>query len=1087
MDQSREAALEELFEQALDLPQDERRALLDSACSNDPSVRGELEKLLAVADEAASFFERLSEACFSPEGWSSGGSKVAGTDPLDEALGERLQQYELLDRLGGGGMGVVYRARDTRLDRLVALKFLPSHLSGDEAAKTRFKLEARAVAALDHPNVCAIHEIAEDEGRAFLAMAYYEGETLHDKITRGPLPIDEAAEYARQIAAGLSAAHAQGIIHRDVKPGNVIVTPDSVVKLLDFGLAKAADTPPTEEQKLLGTVGYLSPEQVRREPYDHRTDIWSLGVVCYEMLTGERPFAGEHAGMILHGILHEEPEPTFARRPAIPPAVDAAVMRALTKSPDGRPSTVDEFSQLLGGEPGATAASAEAAGGVKVAAVEEEGVSTGVVRPEHDPDGLGQSKGHRRARLAATVSVAALLISAAILFWTRSGGGRTDNELSTTRVAVLPFSVQGGEQVAYLEQGMVELLSRTLDRAGELSTVDPIMVLRVAGASGDEESESGSAVAARLGAGLYVTGTVAEANGRLRLQARLHDATREGAVLARSEVEGSSDDLFHLVDSAAQELAVSRYESSSGRLARLASRTTESLPALKAYLRGEAAIRAGFAHAALGEFRQAVEHDSTFALAHYRIAVAAARTWELDAARRAASDAVHYSGRLSEEDRMLISAFQAYLSGEAAEAERLYVDLVGRQVLNLEVWLMLGEVQARYNPYRGRSWREALDTYQQALALDPDNRQALQAFFNEALEDRRLEVADSLLRRAVASAGYASWRSKPLARHLWGERRELDEAIDEVGGRPHFLIERSVNNLTLHLTRLEPARRVARLLQADDAPPEWRAVGHLRLAELEIASGRPTAAASEIASASDLGYGRVLEVRARIATLPFAPLSRAGLDELRDDLEAWDADTRPPVPSGMTEPLDDSIRPRLRLYYLGLTDAQLGDRSAAIRYARELQAAATGSGDAAALAVDLSRGIRAQVALEEGRPDDALKELERAGFAAPWHMALSSPHYGRVRERYLRAELLHRLGRLEEALYWFEGLARDPAAVAYRAPSHLRQAEIYESRGRVEKAARHYRLVIELLEGCEPTFQPMVEDAREGLRGIETT
>ncbi len=420
MDETQKAALEELFEQALELPPGERQALLARACPDDPGARAELHTLLSVADDAASFFDRLSDACFSPEAWSSDRDKEARADPLDDALGRRLGQYEILDRLGGGGMGVVYRARDTRLDRIVALKFLPAHLSADEAAKERIRREARAVAALDHPNVCTIHEIAEDEsGRAFLAMACYDGETLQDKVARGPLPMGEAVDYARQIAAGLSAAHAQWIIHRDVKPGNAIVTPEGVVKLLDFGLAKAADTPPTEDQKLLGTVGYLSPEQVRREPYDQRTDIWSLGVVLYEMLTGERPFVGEHAGAILHGILHEEPQPPSTRLLAIPPEIDAAIMRALAKSPDERPTSADEFSKLLDGSGAEAAASAEVSPGDQMSSLPrppyEAGIHAAPRSRRAGPVAPPPASGRRRGLIAVSaLAVVALAVVATL-------------------------------------------------------------------------------------------------------------------------------------------------------------------------------------------------------------------------------------------------------------------------------------------------------------------------------------------------------------------------------------------------------------------------------------------------------------------------------------------------------------------------------------------------------------------------------------------------------------------------------------------------------------------------------------------------
>src|SRR5262245_54171338 len=206
----------------------------------------------------------------------------------DALIGQTIGHYRVDARLGEGGMGVVYRALDTRLNRTVALKFLPEYLNSDRRAKERFLIEARAAAALDHPNICNIHEVAETEKRTFIAMAFYDGETLDEALKRGPLSWSRALDYATQIAGGLGAAHERGIVHRDVKPGNVIVTANGVVKLLDFGIARMTDVAGVTATGVTpGTMAYMSPEQVTGRPVDARTDLWSLGVLLYEMITGE--------------------------------------------------------------------------------------------------------------------------------------------------------------------------------------------------------------------------------------------------------------------------------------------------------------------------------------------------------------------------------------------------------------------------------------------------------------------------------------------------------------------------------------------------------------------------------------------------------------------------------------------------------------------------------------------------------------------------------------------------------------------------------------------------------------------------------
>ena len=213
-------------------------------------------------------------------------------------IGKTISHYKILEKLGEGGMGVVYKAEDTKLQRTVAIKFLPPESTRDPEAKERFIHEARAASALDHPNICTIHEIDESEGQTFIVMAYVEGQSLKEKIKAGPLKLAEVVGIGLQIAEGLKEAHDKNIIHRDVKPANIMVTTSGQTKIMDFGLAKLmGQTKLTKEETTLGTVAYMSPEQTRGEKVDHRTDIWSLGVVLYEMITGQLPFKGDYVNV----------------------------------------------------------------------------------------------------------------------------------------------------------------------------------------------------------------------------------------------------------------------------------------------------------------------------------------------------------------------------------------------------------------------------------------------------------------------------------------------------------------------------------------------------------------------------------------------------------------------------------------------------------------------------------------------------------------------------------------------------------------------------------------------------------------------
>jgi serine/threonine protein kinase/Tfp pilus assembly protein PilF len=261
-------------------------------------------------------------------------------------IGKTISHYSIIEKLGEGGMGVVYKAEDTRLKRTVALKFLPPDLTRDPEAKQRFTHEAQAASALQHTNVCNIHDIDEtSDGQLFMVMDCYEGESLKEKIASQPMRLEETLEIITQVASGLSKAHAKGIIHRDIKPANIFITSDGTVKILDFGLAKliGSQTKLTKEGSTLGTVHYMSPEQARGEEVDARTDIWSLGVVLYEMVLGKLPFASEYEAAVVYSILNEEPTPLSSFRSDIPAELETIVKKMLAKNPNERYQNIDEL------------------------------------------------------------------------------------------------------------------------------------------------------------------------------------------------------------------------------------------------------------------------------------------------------------------------------------------------------------------------------------------------------------------------------------------------------------------------------------------------------------------------------------------------------------------------------------------------------------------------------------------------------------------------------------------------------------------------------------------------------------------------
>jgi len=293
-------------------------------------------------------------------------------------IGQTILHYKILEKLGEGGMGVVYKAEDTKLERTVALKFLSLASIGDEEKK-RFKREAKAAASLNHPNIATIHAIDETDDQTFIAMEYIEGKSLEELLGADggkPMPFDKAIDYATQTAAGLQAAHKKGVTHRDIKSANIMITEDGQVKIMDFGLAKLAHRSKlTQLGTTLGTAAYMSPEQSRGENTDHRADIWSLGVVLYEMISGQMPFKGDYEQAVIYSIQNEEPEPLTSLRTGVPIALDGIIAKALSKDPDTRYQHVDELPADLKG-------------------IDRASVSRSRISTITKPSGLKPSKGH---------------------------------------------------------------------------------------------------------------------------------------------------------------------------------------------------------------------------------------------------------------------------------------------------------------------------------------------------------------------------------------------------------------------------------------------------------------------------------------------------------------------------------------------------------------------------------------------------------------------------------------------------------------------------------------------------------------------
>ena len=391
-------------------------------------------------------------------------------------IGQTISHYKITEKLGEGGMGVVYKAEDTTLDRPVALKFLAPHLVSDEEIRKRFEREAKAAAALNHPNVCTVHEIAEANGRTFIAMAFLEGESLDKKIETGPLKLKDALDIAGQTARGLQAAHGKKIVHRDIKPANLMIGEDGHVTIMDFGLALLTDRSKlTRLDETMGTVTYMSPEQTYGMELDHRTDIWALGVVLYEMVTGRQPFEGHYDKAVMYSITNEEPEPITALRTGVPMELEFIVGKALAKDREERYQHVEDMIVDLRGLGKKLATGKSTVLPSQTITAPSQAPSKEL--PESDAQ-KAQTRERRRNLLSTAVSLLAIGLAAVVAFlWsTRSvpeaplrrfsftpDNLSTPDILSGGDVAISP----DGKRIVYVagEEGKTKLWIRNLDQA----------------------------------------------------------------------------------------------------------------------------------------------------------------------------------------------------------------------------------------------------------------------------------------------------------------------------------------------------------------------------------------------------------------------------------------------------------------------------------------------------------------------------------------------------------------------------------------------------------------------------------------------
>jgi tetratricopeptide (TPR) repeat protein len=1054
---------------------------------------------------------------------------------LTAALADR---YRVERELGAGGMATVYLAHDLRHDRLVAVKVLRPELAS-ALGPERFLREIRIAANLTHPHILPVHDSGEADGFLFYVMPYIKGDTLRQRLQReNELPVADVVSIMRDVLDALAFAHSQGVVHRDIKPDNIMLTGRHAV-VTDFGVAKAVreatdETGLTTAGVALGTPAYMAPEQATADPHvDHRADLYAVGAMAYEMLAGRTPFSGPNAQAILAAHVTESVQPVSTHRRHVSPELETVVMRCLEKKPADRFQTAEELLPYLDGmvtpsggitptdtRPVSAASASDLAGALKrmgsgrlvrivggflvaslamleivrfgtgqfglpdwfipvaiglllvglpiilVTAFTQAGVLpyrariSGAVAPWRVPHRWFT---WRRAILGGVLAFTALGSVGAGLVWLRN----RNHELSDDVIAVMPFHVVG-DGIDLWREGLVDLVATALDGTGHFRASNPRAVLnnwqRIVGDLGVlPEPERAADVARALGAGQMILGSVISTGpGTVRVSAELF-SVRWHRKDASSVAEGSEDDMTGLVDRMSVDLLRSIWRGEDVPEVRVSSITTSSLPALRAYLEGEQAFRAGRFPDARDAYTRALEFDSTFAVAAHRLSISygwSAGSYAEEHLRYALLAARHLDG-LPARDSLLILGHKLVDMDGALDAIGMYQRVTNTYPDDFEAWYGLGEAYFHLGSQAGYTALQTVEALERAYAIDSSIAPPLIHLVQgtHRLDDSARVVNWTQRYLAIDSVSPVAQAFRLAQALRYGARDDSAWAAAAVD---------TANAAVLGQLGAPP-------LAGPSSLPLYELVGRAR-AGPRFSEGER---ASALFTLSDqyLRHGQIrrgieLDREARLVlgregglfTLAMLQLLELTTDSATLDLYGRLA-SRVPYPDQA---------PYLALLHIRQGRYDEANRAVLLFEHRADSLYAVGDSRRARLAQGLALAYRGHIAAEQGSADTAIELLREALSLLP---ATFAP-FTRDLHRYLLATLIEDRGDEVEALRIYASLYWTPWLEAL---GHLRRAQLHERRAELDQAREHYAIFLTLWQDADAELQPRVTLAREAL------